>query len=123
MPDNRSAQRRAAGEGTGAAVGVGDEAITANDTFSWTSGGAEVKLSRASDGWIVVYSVRGRLLGPSQVIYQGRHKDATHAAWDVMSRVKVHSRDDEKGLYVGKSAAQWIKRQPHWGDFAGTGQG
>jgi hypothetical protein len=122
MPDVRSAQQRAAGEGTGTAVGAEDDAITTGESFVWKSGRAEVTLSRASDGWIVVYTAIGRLLGPPHVIYSNRHRDAVHAAWDVMARVRAVSDDAEKGLRVGQSAAKWIKTQPRWSDFPGGGQ-
>src|SRR5262249_2495177 len=85
-PNERPVQRDAAGEGTGTAVGAGDYAITADDAFTWRSGGAEVTLAWASDGWIVSYSAAGRLLGPPQLLHQARHRDARHAAWDVMAR-------------------------------------
>lgn len=79
------------------------------EPFVWRGGRAEVTLSQADDSWEVVYSSAGRLLGPRQVLYQGRHRDATHAAWDVMARVVLASRDEDEGLRAGRSAAQWIK--------------
>jgi hypothetical protein len=61
------------------------------------------------------------LLGPRQVLYQGRHRDATYAAWDVMARVVLASRDEDEGLRAGQSAAQWIKarRQGEQGHASG----
>lgn len=114
MPDERSVQRRAAGEGSGTAVGAGDYAITTGEAFIWRSGGAEVTLSLANDGWVVVYSAAGRLLGPPQVLHQARHRDPKHAAWDVMARVQIASRDEAEGLRAGRSAARWIKSRPPW---------
>ena len=32
-----------------------------------------------------------------------------HAAWDVMARVIRACRDEEEGLRVGRSAAQWLR--------------
>jgi hypothetical protein len=68
-----------------------------------------------SDGWIVVYSTAGRLLGPPQVLHQQRHRDPRHAAWDVMARVQLASRSQDEGFRAGQSAARWIKSQPGWG--------
>jgi hypothetical protein len=119
MPDERSVQQRAAGEGSGTAVGAGDYVHTAEDAFIWRSGGAEVKLSQASDGWIVEYSTVGRLLGPPQVLHQARHRDAKYAAWDLMSRVQVAARDDAVGMRVGLSAVKWIKSRPRWNETLG----
>src|SRR5918997_1525538 len=86
MPDERSAQRHAAGEGTGTAVGGGQYDITAGDAFTWKSDRAEVRLSWTNEGWIVQYSTVGRLLGPPQVLHQARHLDPELATWDVMAR-------------------------------------
>jgi hypothetical protein len=46
------------------------------------------------------------------VLYQGRHRDPTYAAWDVMARVVLASRDEEEGLRAGRSAAQWLRARP-----------
>jgi hypothetical protein len=116
MPDERSVQRRAAGEGTGTAVGAGEFAGAVGDAFIWRSGHAEVTLSMVSDGWIVEYSTAGRLLGPPQVLHHARHREAKHAAWDVMARVQIASRNPDEGLRAGQSAVRWIKSRPHWGD-------
>jgi hypothetical protein len=79
------------------------------EAFVWRDGRAEVTLSKADDTWTVVYTSAGRLLGPRQELYRGQHRDATHAAWDVMARVVLASRDEDEGLRAGRSAAQWIK--------------
>lgn len=111
MPVERLAQRRAAGEELGTPVGVGDDA-SKNRTFIWKRGAYEVTLTLTKDGWVVVYSAAGRLIGPPQVIHQARHRDATHAAWDFMARVNLASRDQDEGLRAGQSAAQWIRSLP-----------
>ncbi len=98
---------------------AGDYAITADDAFTWRSGGAEVTLALANDGWIVSYSAAGRLLGPPQLLHQARHRDAKHAAWDVMARVQIASRDEAEGLRAGRSAARWIKTRPRWNEVLG----
>lgn len=91
---------------------MGGFSITTGDSFVWRTGRAEVTLSLGGDGWTVVYTSAGRLLGPRQVLYQGRHRDATYAAWDVMARVVLASRDEDEGVRAGRSAAQWIKARP-----------
>jgi len=91
---------------------VGGFSITSGESFVWRTGRAEVTLSSTGDGWTVSYTSVGRLLGPRQVLYQGRHRDATYAAWDVMARVVLASRDEEEGVRAGRSAAQWIKSRP-----------
>jgi hypothetical protein len=99
-------------------VGAGDYAITTGEAFTWKSDRAEVRLSQVSDGWVVEYSTVGRLLGPPQVLHHARHRDAKHAAWDLMSRVQAACKDDEVGMRAGLSAAQWIKARPHFGEMA-----
>ena len=91
---------------------MGGFSIVSGDSFVWRHGKSEVTLTRAGDAWTVVYTSVGRLLGPRQVLYQGRHRDPTYAAWDVMARVVLASRDEDEGLRAGRSAAQWIKSRP-----------
>ena len=96
--------RGAKGEG-----GVSGYALTSDDAFIWRVGkGGEVTLVRAGDAWSVSYTSVGRLLGPRQVMYQGRHRDPTYAAWDVMTRVVHATKDEDEGLRAGRQAAQWI---------------
>jgi hypothetical protein len=90
---------------------LGEFAVSGADAFVWRSGRAEIILSRADESWTVVYTSTGRLLGPRQILYQGKHRDPTYAAWDVMARVVLASRDEDEGLRAGRSAAQWIKAQ------------
>ena len=120
--DERWAQRRAAGEGTGTAVGGGPYDITAGDAFTWKSDRAEVTLSLTSEGWIVQYSTVGRLLGPPQVLHQARHRDAKHATWDVMARVQSASHNEAEMVRAGHSAVQWIKSRPRWSELSLGGQ-
>ncbi len=91
---------------------MGGFSMTSADAFVWRHGRAEVTLSRAGDSWTVVYRSTTRLLGPRQVLYSHRHRDATYAAWDVMARVVIASRDEDEGLRAGRSAARWIKALP-----------
>ncbi len=98
-------------------MGAGEYAITAGDAFTWKSDRAEVKLSQANDGWIVEYSTVGRLLGPPQILHSARHREAKHAAWDLMSRVQAACKDDTVGMRAGLSAAKWIKTRPRWNEM------
>ncbi len=83
--------------------------MAGDEPFVWRGGRAEVTLTQSEDHWTVVYTSAGRLLGPRQVLYQGRHRDATHAAWDVMARVSLASRNEDEGFRAGQLAAKWIK--------------
>lgn len=103
----------------GAAVGVGEFAITADEAFVWKSERAEVMLSLESDGWIVRYSTVGRLLGPPQVLHQARHRDAKLATWDVMARVQNASNNEAEMVRAGHSAVKWIKSRPRWNELSG----
>jgi hypothetical protein len=123
MPDERSAQRRAAGKGTGTAVGGGPYDITAGDAFTWKSDRAEVTLSLTSEGWVVQYSTVGRLLGPPQVLHQARHRDPKLATWDVMARVQSASHNEAEMVRAGHSAVQWIKSRPRWHEMSLGSQG
>jgi hypothetical protein len=79
------------------------------NVFVWRHGRDEVRLRPDGDGWSVAYLAVGKLLGPRQVLYEARHKRATHAAWDVMARVIRASRDEEEGVRVAQSAARWMR--------------
>jgi hypothetical protein len=103
-------------------VGAGEFVSPAGDAFIWKSGHAEVTLSMASDGWIVIYTTAGRLLGPPQILHQARHREAKLAAWDVMARVQIASRNPDEGLRAGQSAVRWIKSRPQWVDPRGENQ-
>lgn len=95
-------------------------AMTTSDAFVWRVGRGEVTLSRAGDAWMVSYTSVGRLLGPRQLLYENRHRDPTHAAWDVMARVVLASRDEDEGLRAGRSAAQWLRAWPNQRAFSGS---
>ena len=82
---------------------------TNSNVFVWRQGRDEVRLSYETDGWSVIYVAVGKLLGPRQVMYEARHRRATHAAWDVMARVIRASRDESEGLRVAQMAARWMK--------------
>jgi hypothetical protein len=77
--------------------------------FVWRHGRDEVRLSYETEGWTVIYVAVGKLLGPRQVMYEARHRRATHAAWDVMARVVRACRNEDEGVRVAQSAARWMK--------------
>ncbi len=81
----------------------------AGNAFVWRQGRAEVTLGRDGNAWSVVCTSTGKLLGPRQVTYEARHRRAKHAAWDVMARVIRICHDEEEGVRIGRSAAQWMK--------------
>jgi hypothetical protein len=87
-----------------------------NDTFVWREGRAEVSVAREGDFWNVLHTSTGRLLGPRLILYSERHKDAKHAAWDVMARVIRVSSDEDKGLIVARSAVKWMRMSEVAGD-------
>jgi hypothetical protein len=82
---------------------------TNSNVFVWRHGRDEVRLSYEADSWNVIYLAVGKLLGPTQVMYEARHRRATHAAWDVMARVIRASRDESEGVRVAQMAARWMK--------------
>ncbi|MDP9366639.1 MAG: hypothetical protein M3Q10_20825 [Chloroflexota bacterium] len=88
---------------------MGGFAVISGGAFVWRHERAEVTLAPAGDGWSVVYRSTTRLLGPRQVFYEKEHRDPTYAAWDVMARVVLATRDEEEGLRAGRSAAQWLR--------------
>ena len=102
---------------------MGGFSIVSGEAFVWRHGRAEVTLQRVGDSWTVVYTSAGRLLGPRQVLYQGRHRDPIYAAWDVMARVVLASHDEDEGLRAGRSAAQWLKARPAVRPDAQSAQG
>lgn len=96
--------RGARGEG-----GVSGYALTSDESFVWRVGkGGEVIVERAGEVWTVTYTDIGRLLGPRRTRYEGRHREDTYAAWDVMTRVVHATKDEDEGLQAGRQAAQWI---------------
>jgi hypothetical protein len=51
------------------------------------------------------------------VIYEAKHREAKHAAWDVMARVVRASSDEEQGLQVARSAARWMRDSGQINDY------
>ena len=84
---------------------------TAGPEFVWRQGKDLVVVSRSGNSWQVAYLTQGRLLGPRTVVYQGLHRQAKFAAWDVMARVISASHDEEEGMSAAVNAAHWMRRQ------------
>jgi hypothetical protein len=87
---------------------VGENLVT-GDVFTWSFDRVELTVSRDGDSWFVVYRTESPLLGPSLVSHETRHRQATHAAWDVLARVSRATRDDEEGVRVAQMAARWMR--------------
>ncbi len=79
--------------------------------FVWRHGKDIVTVSRTGSSWQVAFLTQGRLLGPRTVVYQGVHRQAKFAAWDVMARVINASHDEDEGISAAMNAAQWMRRQ------------
>ena len=93
-PDERSAQRRAAGEGDGDSSELRPYDITADDAFTWKSDRAEVTLSLTSEGWIVNTPTVGRLLGPPPVLIKraiGTPSTQPGMSWPAFKRLEERS--------------------------------
>jgi hypothetical protein len=85
------------------------ENLVAGDVFTWSFDRVQLTLSQDGDSWFVVYRTESPLLGPNLVTYEARHRQATHAAWDVLARVSRVTRDDEEGVRVAQMAARWMR--------------
>ncbi len=81
-----------------------------DDTFVWRRGRDVVRLRREGESWLVSYQTGGRLLGPQRSVYEGRHRMAKHAAWDMMARVINASHDENEGVEAASMAAKWMRR-------------
>lgn len=79
--------------------------------FAWRHGKDLVTVTRAGSSWQVAFLTQGRLLGPRTIVYQGLHKQAKYAAWDVMARVINASHDEDEGIAAAMNAAQWMRRE------------
>lgn len=76
--------------------------------YIWRQGRIEVVAEREGDSWLVRSTSTGRLFGPRELLYEGRHKQVKHAAWDVMACVIRASRDEDEGVNAGREAARWM---------------
>ena len=95
----------------GGGRGVDDASFAKDDGFVWRQGRSEVTVTREGDQWRVLFSTVGRLFGPREVLYDVRHRDAKHAAWDVMARVIRASANEDEGIRVARSAARWMREK------------
>lgn len=76
--------------------------------YRWRQGRHTVTLTRNDGSWVVQLTTTGRLFGPVETIYEGRHVDERYACWDVMARVIKTTRDEDEGLKAGREAAAWV---------------
>ncbi len=82
---------------------------TPSDVFCWSADRAQLTVTQDGDLWTVVYRSDSPLFGPRHIVYEGRHKQAKHAAFDVLNRVSRITHDDEEGVRVAQNAARWMK--------------
>jgi hypothetical protein len=95
------------------ARGGGGQGLTDSDRdeaaqYAWRDGRIEVIVRRDGDFWRVRSTSAGRLFGPREVLYEARHKQAKHAAWDVMACVIRASQNEDAGVNAGREAARWM---------------
>jgi hypothetical protein len=83
------------------------------DAFVWRHGKDLVRLCRAGESWQVSFLTQSRLMGPRMTVHEAMHRQAKHAAWDMMARVISVCRDEEIGVDVARLAVQWMKRADH----------
>lgn len=97
---------------------MGTEERATGNVFTWSFDRVQLILSQDGDAWQVVYQTESPLLGPRHVTYETRHRQATHAAWDVLARVSKVTHDDEEGVRVASNAARWM-RSMMWAEPSG----
>jgi hypothetical protein len=76
--------------------------------YVWRKDRFEIVVEREGESWYVSSTSSGRLFGPREVLYEARHRQAKHAAWDVMACVIRASRDEDEGVSAGRDAAKWM---------------
>ena len=81
------------------------------EEFVSKHGRFQIRLFEDAGKWIVEYTSTGRLFGPREVIYTGRHTEVRHAAWDVMARVIRATDDEQTGIEVGRLAMNWLQNR------------
>jgi hypothetical protein len=92
----------------GGGQGLTDPDREIHPQYVWKQGRIEVVVQREGDSWRVSSTSTGRLFGPREVLYEGRHKQVKHAAWDVMACVIRASRNEDEGVNAGREAARWM---------------
>ena len=84
---------------------------TPEDEFVSKHGRYQIRLFQDGGKWVVEYTSTGRLFGPREVIYSGRHSELRHAAWDVMCRVIRATDNEQTGIEVGRLAMGWLQNR------------
>jgi hypothetical protein len=92
----------------GGGQGLTDSDREPNPQYVWRQGRIEVAVERQGEMWRVSSTSSGRLFGPREVLYEARHKQAKHAAWDVMACVIRASGSEDEGVNAGREAARWM---------------
>jgi hypothetical protein len=90
---------------------LADSERSSASRFVWRKDRFEIVVERDGENWHVSSTSSGRLFGPREVLYDARHKQAKHAAWDVMACVIRASRDEDEGVTAGRDAAKWMVGQ------------
>lgn len=83
--------------------------LSSGQAFTWSFERLQLTVSLDGDAWSVVCLSESPLRGPRAIVYESKHRQATHAAWDVLSRVSKATHDDEEGVRVALQAAQWMR--------------
>ena len=68
--------------------------------YVWRHSRIEITVDRQGDQWRVISSTSGRLFGPRQTLYVALHRQAKHAAWDVMA-CAIRALPKRRGRYLG----------------------
>jgi hypothetical protein len=95
----------------GGGHGVNDSHRDAASRYVWRKERYEIVVERDGESWHVSSTSSGRLFGPREVLYEARHRQAKHAAWDVMACVIRASRNEDEGVNAGRDAAKWMVGQ------------
>lgn len=95
----------------GGGHGVIDSNRDVTSRFVWSKDRIEIVVRRDGELWHVSSTSSGRLFGPRELLYEARHKQAKHAAWDVMACVIRASSNEEEGVTAGRNAAKWMVGQ------------
>ena len=95
----------------GGGHGLADNHRNPASRYVWRKDRFEVTVERDGDSWHVSSTSSGRLFGPREILYEARHKQAKHAAWDVMACVIRASHNEDEGVNAGREAAKWMVGQ------------
>jgi hypothetical protein len=92
----------------GGGHGVNEPNRETTSRYVWRKDRFEIVVERDGESWHVSSTSSGRLFGPREVLYEARHRQAKHAAWDVMACVIRASRNEDEGVNAGRDAAKWM---------------